>query len=203
MKGIIFCLGMLLCLTCVGQLDPLPGMDTLRVYTKVETAMTNPKMVKRLDLSRKRLKEIPPEVFLFTELEELILDRNKLQSIPAEITQLKKLRHLSISKNDLEDFPPIICNLRTLERLDLSDNEIGKLPDEIHRLQNLKELILWSNIIGYYPTSLIRMKSLVYVDLLNNEMNDQEQERVVNLLKDAEIKLSPPCDCTFYDEEDE
>lgn len=203
MKQLLLLVSLAITFVAQGQLEPLAGMDTLKVYRSLEAALNAELPVKRLDLTRQKLKYFPEEIFQLTELEELILDRNKIRVIPGEITKLKKLRHLSISRNNLDKFPPHLCSVRSLERLNLSQNEIAKLPDEIHRLINLKELILWSNVIGYYPTTLIRMKELKYVDLLHNEMNDQEQERVRNLLKDATINLSPPCDCTFYDEDDE
>jgi len=93
--------------------------------------------------------------------------------------------------------------MRSLVRIDLSDNDVDRIPDEIHRLLNLKELILWSNVIGYYPTSLLRMEQLILVDLLNNEMSVQEQERIKTLIPKAELKLSTPCNCTFYDGDEE
>ncbi len=177
--------------------------DSNRVYTSMKAVLASEKPIFRLDLTRSRLKKIPPEVFELTELRELILDRNKIKEVPADITKLKNLEKLSISKNRLKDFAPAICNLRKLRYLDLSDNEIARLPDEIHRLEYLEELILWSNMIGYYPTSLIKMKRLKFVDLLNNEMNGYEQERILSLLPDTEILMSPPCNCIFDDDIEE
>jgi hypothetical protein len=57
-------------------------------------------------------------------------------------------------------------------------------------------------MIGYYPGSLMRMENLRLVDLLNNEMNAYEQERLHELLPKTELILSPPCNCIFDDEED-
>lgn len=185
-----------------GQVE-YEALDTCKVYTSVEKALAADQPVYRLDLTRSRLRKIPPELFTLTSLQELILDRNKLKSIPAEILELKNLQHLSVSRNKLSTFPPVLCNLRSLRKLNLSSNEIQRIPDEIHRLQKLEELILWSNLIGYYPTTLMRLDSLRYLDLLHNEMNDSEQERVRQLLKDTEIKFSPPCDCTFQDPDEE
>ncbi|MFT5921419.1 MAG: hypothetical protein ACI8TS_000749, partial [Flavobacteriales bacterium] len=53
------------------------------------------------------------------------------------------------------------------------------------------------------PTSLLRMEQLILVDLLNNEMSVQEQERIKTLIPKAELKLSTPCNCTFYDGDEE
>jgi Leucine-rich repeat (LRR) protein len=180
------------------------SLDTCKVYTSIESALEADGPVYRLDLTRSRLRKLPPELFQLTSLQELILDRNKLKTIPPEIVELKNLQHLSVSRNKLTTFPPVLCNLRSLVRLDLSSNEVDKIPDEIHRLQNLEELILWSNLIGYYPTTLMRLKSIKVVDLLHNEMSEPEQERIRQLLEGVDLKLSPPCDCTFADpDEDE
>lgn len=179
------------------------SLDTCKVYTSLESALAADQPVYRLDLTRSRIRKIPLELFTLTTLQELILDRNKIKTIPSEIVQLENLQHLSVSRNRLTTFPPVLCNLRALVRLDLSSNEVDRIPDEIHRLQNLEELILWSNLIGYYPTTLMRMKSIKVVDLLHNEMSEPEQERVRKLLEGVDLKLSPPCDCTFADPDEE
>ncbi len=203
----------LLLLTCVSGLIHLglsgqvqvnyEALDTCKVFTSLEKAIEADEPVYRLDLTRKRLRKLPPELFTLTSLQELILNRNKLKTVPPEIIELKNLQHLSVSRNKLSAFPKVICNLRSLRKLDLSSNEIQKIPDEIHRLQQLEELILWSNLIGYYPTTLMRLDSLRLLDLLHNEMNDAEQERVKQLLQQTTIKFSPPCDCTFQDPDEE
>ncbi|MDG2247321.1 MAG: leucine-rich repeat domain-containing protein [Flavobacteriales bacterium] len=182
---------------------PFEMLDTAKVYYTLEAALNADLPVYRLDLTKSGLKEIPAELCTLSSLQELILDRNKLKSLPQEISKLKNLQAISVSKNKLESFPDFLCNMRSLVRIDLSDNEVDRIPDEIHRLINLKELILWSNVIGYYPSSLIRMEQLTLVDLLHNEMSVQEQERIKTLIPVAELKLSPPCNCTFYDSEEE
>ncbi|MBI1266058.1 MAG: hypothetical protein GC193_01370 [Cryomorphaceae bacterium] len=180
---------------------PYAELRTAKMFRSAEEALETPEPVYRLDLSGKRLKEIPPEVFELKYLQELILDKNKLHELPAELLQLKNLQRLSVSHNHLEEFPAFVCNLKNLRYIDFSDNEISKLPDEIHRLQKLEELILWSNIIGYYPGTMMRLTNLKLLDLMHNEMSINEQERIFNMFPDTEVKVSPPCNCTFDDEE--
>lgn len=184
------------------QLTP-EQLDTCKVYSSLEKALAAGTPVYRLDLTKQKIKELPAELYELKDLHELILDRNKLKEIPVDINKLQQLQRLSISKNELKSFPPAICNLRNLTRLDLSDNLIDEIPDEIHRLYKLEELILWSNVIGYYPTTLMRLDNLKVLDLLHNEMSDTEQERLKNLLPEIDLKLSPPCDCTFDDDYDD
>jgi Leucine-rich repeat (LRR) protein len=111
------------------------------------------------------------------------------------------LQRLSAQHNNLETFDPAICNLQHLRYINFGDNEIAALPDEIHRLRRLETLILWSNVIGYYPATLMRLNNLKTLDLMHNEMSISEQERIINMFPTTDLKLSPPCNCTFDDDE--
>jgi Leucine-rich repeat (LRR) protein len=53
------------------------SLDTMKVYYDLNQALQNPQNVFRLDLSKKKLKDIPPEVFQLINLNELILDKTK------------------------------------------------------------------------------------------------------------------------------
>lgn len=199
---VLTCVLLLLPLGIFGQGEPEVQMDdSSRVYTSLKAALQAEEPVYRLHLVRERYRKFPEEIFQFTELRELILDRNKIKEIPSDIVKLTHLEHLSISRNKLTSFPPVVCNLKKLKRLDLSSNDITQIPDEIHRLQKLEVLAIWGNIIGYFPSTLIRLDALRYLDLLHNEMSEQEQERLRNLLPETDLNLSPPCNCTFDDEE--
>lgn len=184
------------------QLIDYAKLDTARVYSSLEEALVNPSLVFRLDLSKKKLKEFPQEVFMLINLNELRLDKNKITEIPSQITGLRHLQRLSISRNRIENFIPEVCRLTNLVILDLSDNYLGEIPDGIRRLQSLKELILWSNMIHYFPTELGQLEFLERLDLLHNEMNVHEQDRLKNLLPNTYIHFSEPCNC-FFDDVDE
>lgn len=65
--------------------------------------------LKSLDLSFKKLEEIPTYVFELSSLENLNLSHNQLQELPEEITKLKSLKNLDISWNHIThnlDFLP-------------------------------------------------------------------------------------------------
>ena len=64
--------------------------------------------VYRLDLSRKRLKEIPKAIYQFKNLRELNLSKNKLRDIPEKFV-FRDLRILDLSKNKFKTFPTVIC----------------------------------------------------------------------------------------------
>jgi Leucine-rich repeat (LRR) protein len=70
-----------------------------------------------------------------------------------------------------------------------------KVPEEIGLLTSLKKLILWDNPIEYYPDTLEDLSNLLVLDLLNNQMSANTQERIHGLLPNTKIILSMPCKC--------
>jgi Leucine-rich repeat (LRR) protein len=59
------------------------------------------KNLKSLDLSFKKLEDIPKYVFELTSLENLNLSHNQLKELPKEITKLTSLKTLDISWNHI------------------------------------------------------------------------------------------------------
>ena len=55
------------------------------------------KQVTKLNLSGKDLKEIPENVYDYTNLEKLDLSHNQIASIPQAILKLRKLRAIDLS----------------------------------------------------------------------------------------------------------
>ncbi len=79
-----------------------------------------------LDLSSKKLNELPAEVFKFPQLKILFLTKNRLTKLPAEIGKLAQLIYLDLGENPMKHFQPEIGNLKQLQILDLRDNSIPK-----------------------------------------------------------------------------
>lgn len=183
----------------IAQAVPYVQLDSLKMYTDLDKALANANEVFRLDLSKKKLKEIPSEVYSFTNLQELILNKNKIDSIPADISKLENLQILRISANKLKSIPTPIYELKNLIVLELSDMNVIGIPDRISELQNLQELILWGNIIGEYSGELANLPDLKVLDLLHNEMSVAEQEFLKSILSEVTLHLSDPCDCEFLD----
>ncbi len=59
------------------------------------------KNLKKLDLSRKQLKTLPPEIGNLKALKELYLGDNQLKTVPKVIGHLKALTRLDLRKNPL------------------------------------------------------------------------------------------------------
>ena len=96
-----------------GQLLDALALDSVRTYTSLEKALLEPDMAYRLDLSGKKLKELPEEIRDLKNLNALDLGNNKLKVVPEWLGELKNLQELRIAKNRLVDFPVVICELIT------------------------------------------------------------------------------------------
>jgi GTPase SAR1 family protein len=113
-----------------------------------------------LDLSKKGLRRIPPEIGKLTNLTRLSLNGNRLTSIPPEIGQLKNLRLLFLGNNQLSMLPPEIGELTNLHVLALVNNQLSTLPPEIGELTNLNVLALVKNQLTALPPEIGQLKNL-------------------------------------------
>lgn len=119
--------------------------------------------VKKIHYLFQGLKEIPEDIELLENLEELALDGNKLTSLPEKIG--KQLKRLSLRKNLFESIPEPLLKLQSLVHLELSGNKLrtikinGNFPNlerfflencslekvELEGMENLESLMLDDN----------------------------------------------------------
>ena len=179
------------------QLVSWDKIDTCKIYTDLNLAMKEPSKVYRLHLNRKKYSEIPQEIFLLSNLNDLQLDRNKIKTLPTKINELPFLQRLSVNENVVDSIPPAIFTLKNLRVLELVDNYISTLPDEIEKLQELRILALWDNPIDYYPNALGSLKNLTHLDFLHNQMSYGTQDRILQMIdtKKTKVYFSTPCAC--------
>jgi Leucine-rich repeat (LRR) protein len=183
------------CTTVYAQLIPVNDLDTARVYTDLKDALEKRNGVLRLDLSRQKLSEFPPEIFEFTNLQELILNKCRISELPDRFDLLPNLQRLQCQHNEIGAIPPTILQLKNLVTLDLADNIIEVIPNEIDGLAQLETLALWDNPITMYPENLTQLTQLKVLDLLNNSMSRETQQRLKEGLPKCKIIMSPPCAC--------
>ena len=170
--------------------------DSTFIYTNLEDALKNPEKVFNLDLSKKKLEEFPTDILKFTNLRKLKLSKNKIKAVPEEIKQLQNLVELDLSNNKLTEFGAGICQIITLERLILNQNYIESIPAEIKNLKNLVYLDMWDNELWFFPDELNELaETLKEFDLQNIQYNYKEQERIISLLPKTKIHMSPACNC--------
>lgn len=115
-----------------------------------------------LDLSGKKLKQIPIGVYMITELKEFDISNNQLTKIPPLLKELKYLEKLYIHNNpNLNHLPDIIWNMKYLKELKIDGKIIKDLPKDakISLCQNLDNDVI---------------VDLIYDGKTNKKLNDQE-----------------------------
>lgn len=171
-------------------------LERQTVYTSINEAVKNPGKVYKLDLSKKKLRKIPIEVFSLYNLQELNLSKNKLESIPSEIGNLTNLQKLNISANKISKLPSTIGNLTNLKELIANRNNINELPPEVGNLINLEKLDLWSNEIDKLPFEISKLQNnLKVLDMRVILINAEKQKAIIELLPETFIYFSKSCNC--------
>ena len=177
------------------QLLTQVALDSVRTFHSLESARKDPLKVYRLELSNKKLKEVPEEIRSMKNLNALDLGRNKLRKLPDWLGELAYLQEFRASRNKLNQFPEVLCQLVHLKRLDLSRNALTGLPACMGRLTELVSLDLWSNDLGEFPPDLEGMKALRFLDLRAIQFTQEEMQHIVDVLPWATIHFSQPCNC--------
>lgn len=166
-----------------------------KVYKSLKD-VKNPEDVYILKLNWKRLREIPPEVFTFTNLQELDLTRNNIDSIPSDIVRLQHLRVLSLGRNLVRHLPIEIGLLAELRELDLNRNPIAELPESVAYLTHLQKLILWGTGVERLPESFAALDAtLQLLDLRSCALDISDQEQISTLLPSVKKKWDQACNC--------
>ncbi|MEO0312629.1 MAG: hypothetical protein RIQ89_2286 [Bacteroidota bacterium] len=171
--------------------------DSNYIYRSVSVAAANPENVFRINLSKTKLDKIPDEIFQFTKLRSLILSKNNISILEESIVKLSALEELDLSNNELQELPLGICQLQNLKVLKLNRNLLAKLPDCIGNMENLEVLELWDNELSALPESMTELKKLKLLELRGILFSDEEHERILSLLPNCTIFISPPCNCKF------
>ena len=142
-----------------------------RTYSSIEQALRTPSKVHVLDLSAKGLKQVPPQVTAFSNLEVLFLYKNDLCELPSQIAQLGDLRELNLHQNKISSLPRSFSRLKGLRRLLLGSNRLRTVPEEIFALGDLVELDLRHNQIADIPERIGNLESLRVLHLGHNELD--------------------------------
>jgi len=193
-----FLISFLLCFNTVLYSQVLDSLSLSKAieYKNLKEALINPEEVYRLNLRKKKLKSIPPEVFLFKNLNYLELSSNRINNIPKEISSLANLQYLYIGKNKIESIPIELTQLKHLKVLSLNRNGIKSLPKEIGSMYSLRILDLWGTDIVVLPNEIALLKhTLEIIDMRVIYMNRREQEVILNMFPNTKILFSKACNC--------
>lgn len=175
---------------------PLIGhSQTEPIYLKLKDAkLIHPDSVFYLDLCRAGLKEIPQELFKYTNLKGLDLSNNKLDSLPNNFI-FKQLETLNLTNNKFSVFPPVICKNTSLRHLKIGKNYLTEIPECIGELIFLEKLDVWFNIITVLPESLSELRHLKTIDIRGMNYSEEFQEKWNTLLPRVKIEFDNGCDC--------
>ncbi|KAJ8327667.1 hypothetical protein O5D80_004011 [Batrachochytrium dendrobatidis] len=130
-----------------------------------EEALLHPVNV---NLSARKIVQLPPEIGLLIDLERIGLNNNMLTTLPPEFGRLGALRYLNLRSNLLREFPLPLTELVHLEVLDLSKNKIERFPTHPGALINLRVLSISRNRVQMLPKYVASMKLLHILKLDHN-----------------------------------
>ncbi|XP_078671254.1 uncharacterized protein LOC144911245 [Branchiostoma floridae x Branchiostoma belcheri] len=127
---------------------------------------------KELDLSDKRLEQIPTDVFSIKDIEILDVSDNPLGSIPVNIASLSNLKEMRAAGCGIEEISGNISRCTYLSKVDLSRNPfITKLPVTLKQLHYLRHVVLSGCGLKSLPKNLTLLARIETLDLSNNELD--------------------------------
>jgi Leucine-rich repeat (LRR) protein len=171
-------------------------INAQKYYTLKEAKTMPPDSVFYLKINRKKLIQIPREVFTYKRLKGLDLSKNRLENIPPTIIYLSELEILDLSKNRFEIFPKVIFDIESLRVLSLGSNQLTYIPNTIYTCAMLEKLDMYNNPITDLGSGLPRLKSLLELDLRGLMYNSKKQAEIRSELSGVNILFDAPCNCT-------
>ncbi len=146
--------------------------SSLREEFSLSKALKNPDSVYKLNLRRKRMSSIPPEIGKLKNLEVLIISGSTIKSLPDEIEECKNLKSIIANSSKLEEIPATLGNLKKLRTLKIGHCNIKSIPKEIGNIESLWHLSIGDNSIKYVPKELSKLKNLTWLDISDNPIEE-------------------------------
>ena len=102
----------------------LGDMDFSEIPSEILDALKKSKAIKKLILSKNRMKALPPRISELKNLVVLDLSDNEIERIPHEVETMESLEELILTNNKLKSFPWSLSRVATLKNLDLRSNPL-------------------------------------------------------------------------------
>jgi Leucine-rich repeat (LRR) protein len=150
--------------------------------TTLPESFGNLSMLEDLFLLNNRLAKLPESFGGLSRLTDLNLDGNRLIKLPESFGGLSNLQTVNLGHNQLTTLPKSIGNLSMLEDLFLRGNMLGILPESIGGLSRLTGLTLSNNRLVKLPKSIEMLSHLTELDLDDNEIPQDEINRIHTVL---------------------
>ncbi len=170
-------------------------LEETYVYMDLQEALRFPEKVLRLELRKKKLKEVPKEVFQFKNLQWLDLGKNNITELPDSLYKLENLQFLNVSRNKLTSLPKQIGKMLNLVYINANNNDLVGLPPQIGNLERLRVLDLWSNELSDFPEALSKLKDLRVMDLRAITISQENINQLKKWLPNTNVHTDPPCNC--------
>lgn len=151
--------------------DTISTKDLKEVFS-ISEALENPEKVYKLNLRRKRINSIPPEIGKLKNLEFLVISGSTIKTIPKEIENCKKLKSIIANSSRLTELPSSLGNLKNLRTLKAEYCNLQYIPKEIGNIESLWELSLGHNNIKTLPHELGKLKNLTVLDISDNPIKE-------------------------------
>jgi TonB family protein len=142
-----------------------------------------------LDLEMNKIQSLPPQIGELTKLSQLYLVANELSDLPIEFANLRSLRTLGLANNRFEQFPRPVLGLSGLTALDLSRNKISVIPAAIGEMRNLEMLFLHDNQITTLPEEFYQLTQLKVLSLGGNQISEADKTRIREVFKKTDVKF--------------
>jgi hypothetical protein len=142
-----------------------------------------------MDMSGQGLRNLAPELFRYTFLNELYIASNKLTRLPKQIGELRQLRHLDASYNQITELPAELGMCTYLKQLLLFNNNIHALPTELGSLHMLDMLGIEGNpLLGEVKQEIMEKGTKSLINYLK-ETASRKYYFYIDM-KDTEIGLT-------------
>ncbi|MBD1420961.1 DUF1963 domain-containing protein [Sphingobacterium chuzhouense] len=175
------------------QFDPaLLDWRHYRFKSLAETSGADPHQVCLLEITNPSFRDLPSEIFDFTNLEYLsIVNKTNywndiklpLENLTEQFGSLKMLKGLSVNKASIKQLPVSFAELALLENLNLSLCEIQELPESIWNLPKLQYMILMGNQLTTIPDE-IQLPALLTLNIEKSHLTTLP----ISLLKQPNLR---------------
>ncbi|XP_002063867.3 leucine-rich repeat and death domain-containing protein 1 [Drosophila willistoni] len=114
-------------------------------------------------------KDVPMDLFLYEDLEEVYLKENYISVIPKWLLNITTLKFIHLAGNNLYELPVDIYLLENLEFLDVSNNELKELPSTLGLLLRLQQLNVSGNQLSELPVEMSSLRNLEQLNIAKNQ----------------------------------
>ncbi|WP_158711424.1 leucine-rich repeat domain-containing protein [Streptomyces xylophagus] len=152
-----------------GQPVLRPGIrpSHLLALDELDALLPRAAEVTELDLSDRKLRRFPEQLYAFTNLRVLSLaDNDAIGELGERIGELTALEELDVSGTELTGLPESVGRLRNLRVLNISGNAFTTLPEQLGDLPRL-EVLRAARLTCPVPEAIARLVTLRELDLSN------------------------------------